>query len=818
MKHLAMAALLSMAASLLSATPLQPGVTAVSDDQYATASTYTYTPTRDEMLRIYNRNNVNIVTSDFTPADQLYGESYRDTIFIQTHAGVEYTLTVNPVMPNLKDCSFEFDSYASPWPEGGESMQNPFKVTDRFGYVPVTLEMDTYLTYTPEHDGVVSMMFNHHVTLRVTTNPNVTNPDDYDEVLTATYQSLGGYKVLFLHAKGGTKYYFNVKSNTSYLCKAELVDIEQGTTPEWPFTVTAVENEVPAAAGTYYYVIPNPGESDYIEIDGQSDNFVGYAQLGLHYVSPQVESTNCIHLRYKLTASTTQYVLTITRTKDAQEPTKFTVTIPKRPTDLFPGLPITEGTYTTPDFNDTEYYYTFTVPTDGRSMIKVKGLNENMISRTTASLYFADNEYSRLASGEEGVECEGQPGRQYSLKWFTPKHDTPLTFSLEFVTPAAGESINNPLPAYAGQNAGASSAATTYFKYTATVDGWLSIKPENGTPAPAISMLPIPSDPHTQACEVLEVDGSYRAACTAGRGYLLIFNSPNTVNFRLEEISAKEGESASNPFKTVDDTATLPNAVGTFWFTYTTPRAGKLEVSTNMPFEITENRVDYSFVRLYSPSDPDNFLTQLRPDYDTHVFANRVINVEAGETFLIKVRTLTASDAYRVNLTMRDALPGEEPTVLIEIPFNGKSGNYTFDRPVNYVEDALWYSINLSKGTFTIKGTTGGAFEMSMYAPGDLTAPIAVTDIVDLDYDEDEEMYIYTYGIVDLALSESGTYLFKLTDNAVAVEMDLTLDADEDGIEEVCLPDGETNQWYDLQGRPATKGLLIRKGEKIFRP
>lgn len=334
---------------------------------------------------------------------------------------------------------------------------------------------------------------------------------------------------------------------------------------------------------------------------------------------------------------------------------------------------------------------------------------------------------------------------------------------------------------------------------------------------PAVSMLPIPSDPYTQACEVIADGDGYRVATTKDRGYLIMFNVTGPVSFDLAENKAVEGELPSNPFTVDGNSAAIPEAVGTYWFRYTAGRDGKLDISTDMPFEISENRQDYSFVRIYDPSDPDNFIAELRPDYDNGVFANRVLDTTEGTVYLIKVRTMRAVKGYTLSMTVRDPIAGEIPELPIEIPFDGKKGTFAFDRMVNYSTDAIWYGITLPEGVFSMAGRSGGAFEMKMYAPGDLDTPVAEADQISIDYDEVNQMYIYVWGIADLEIPEAGRYLMHVTDNSVPFEVELSM-LTEDGISTVGT-DPAADVWYNLQGirldgRPTAPGIYIRNGRK----
>lgn len=785
--------------------PLARGVN-TPDFTAANSVFYTYTPATDEMLEFSNLSNVFIYTYQITPSDKRYGDTFNQATYVQTRAGVEYTVEVTKGYTGA-DPKFTFDNYASPWPDGS-SWDTALSPSGRMGYLVITLDLPTYIKYTPEEDGVLSVFFTAQPTLKYSTSP-----DGEFSQITTSYQNGGGHKGS-LEVTGGQTYYFTVTAPGSMLYRFEIIHPVTGESPEFPYTVNeGVPAPFPAKSGTYYYKIVNNGADNFLLIEGDG-TFDGTARAGADFNYPSVESTGRIHLRMPVSANYTEYCLTLTRTADAAADQQFTATYSDEAYDILPGQEIEPGTHTTPDFGG-RYYYTFTVPSDGRNIITVAADGDGLDAKTRAALYYADNHYSVLKSGSS-MEYDAVAGRQYTLAWDVEPADAPLTFTFGFKEPAPGETPSNPIDAVIGHNS-ADSPKPVYFRYTATRSGRLYITPAEGLPMPAVSMLPIPSDPYTQACEVIADGDGYRVATTKDRGYLIMFNVTGPVSFDLAENKAVEGELPSNPFTVDGNSAAIPEAVGTYWFRYTAGRDGKLDISTDMPFEISENRQDYSFVRIYDPSDPDNFIAELRPDYDNGVFANRVLDTTEETVYLIKVRTMRAVKGYTLSMTVRDPIAGEIPELPIEIPFDGKKGTFAFDRMVNYSTDAIWYGITLPEGVFSMAGRSGGAFEMKMYAPGDLDTPVAEAAQIGIDYDEVNQMYIYVWGIADLEIPEAGRYLMHVTDNSAPFEVELSM-LTEDGISTVGT-DPAADVWYNLQGirldgRPTAPGIYIRNGRK----
>lgn len=808
--------LLLMAASALAATAQAPTLKAGHNEVEFSGGeqtvSYVYTPDADRMIHFSSLSNLQFMTSDVEPAEKLYTDIFNSEYYFQLQKGVSYTVTMTRGVLTEAPSSFELEEWNSPWPDGG-SWDTAINATERMSYVPVTLDMPSYITYTPAEDGVLELFFTVYVNVKSATDPNGT----FTAVKTSYVSGSGGYKGL-LEVKAGQTYYFTATAYASFMCRFALTHPVTGSSPDYPFELTTdAPATFPKEAGSYYYKITNNGFDGYLLLNGE-EPFSGTAKAGTSFTNFQEESTGRIHIRMSVSPYLKDYYLVVTRTEAADADQQFTAEFSATATDLFPGLAIEPGTYTTPDYSGL-YYYTFTLPADGSSnIISLKAQGEDPDPTTSASLYFADNQYSTLANGA-AIDFEGAAGRAYTVAWRVAAADAPLSFSLAFKAPGQGESPSNPITATIGQNSGQGGSAV-YFQYTASADGWMVITPGSADlKMPAVSMLPIPSDPYTQACEVIADADSWRVATTNGRGYLIVFFTSEPVSFSLAQTGSAAGESPSSPLPVVDGIAAIPDSVGTFWYEFTAPRSGKMDVSTDLQFLISENRQEYSYVRIFDPADPDNFLAQLRPDYDTNVFANRVMDTTEGTRYLIKVRTMDASKVRTVSIIVRDPIAGEVPELPIMIPFDGKSGTYTFDRPVNYEADALWYGISLPAGIFNMSGTTAGTYAMDLYAPGNTETPIAECTVLDLDYDEANEMYIYTWGIADLEITEAGVYLMHVTDNAVDFTVDLSV-TDNSAISEIAADAPADKCFYNLRGqrieRPTAPGIYISNKAKIL--
>lgn len=733
--------------------PLTDGKTAV-DFGDVSSKFYSYTPATDEMLTFSELDNVNIYGFQITPTDKLYTESFNGTTYVQTVGRTTYTIEVTKGYAS-GSASFVAGHYSCAWPDG-DSWSNPIIPFERMSYIPITLDLPSHLRYTAQKDGMLEMKFSAYISLSCSTSPTGTFAP-----VTTTYVSGGGYRGI-MPVSAGETYYFTLTAPSSPLCSFSIVEVEPGKSPDLPYTLQNGSTGIfPKEAGKYYYAIANDPNAVMMVIKGNAP-FKGTAEAGTSFTYFTAKSVDNIGIRMAVSPYETQYCLVLTRDTASESDQTFTVDFTSEAYDDFPGQPIAEGETTTPDGSGV-FYYTFTVPTDGRKIIQISPVSP--ADGCKASVYYSDNKYTALATGSS-IEYEAVAGRAYTVAWEVAPEASPLTFNLGFVAPARGESADNPIPATLGENT-APGGLAVYFRYYATVDGWLIVKPAPGLKMPAVSMLPIPSDPYMQACDVIPYGDGYRVATEKDRGYLIIFFGADAISFDLSELTALEGEAPTNPFIMTDDTVTLPAPPATYWYSYTAPQDGKLVISTNLPFQQSVNHQDYTYVQIYDPDDTNNRIAQLRPDYDLGIFDEKVIDTTAGTEYLIKVCTLVNANNRWIKCVVRDPVDGEIPSRPIEIPFDGNTITYDFNRMVNSEADAIWYGITLPEGYFNLKGISGGTFALTLFAQDDTDEPLTATEVLDVDYDELNEMYIYLWGIANYHVTAPGRYLLKLTDNEV---------------------------------------------------
>lgn len=721
---------------------------------------FTFTPAEDQLV-VLDLTNCQFY-GNITTEGKVLNDSFKGKSYIQTKANNTYLLEV------LKGWGTESphvsaEMHPTPFPDG-ISWETAVTPTPYMSFVSTGSYVPGYMSYTASESGVLQFSFSAYVTVTYSTSQFTPEEASSMTKMPTSYVTGGGYRG-HIEVKANETYWLFLEGQSAMLCSAELIHPEVGKDPEFPFSINAGDNiSFPKEAGKYYYSIANNGNSGYLIFEG-NEPFEGTADAGSSFDYPQQTSTCNINIRLSVSSGYDAYCLMLDRTADAPSDQTFKAFYSNEAYDVFPGLEIEKDAAVSTQKYPGLYYYRITVPEDGHNIINIVPDTETADASTEASLYYSDNVYSPLTKGKE-IHYEAEQGREYTIGWRIAEKDAPLTFKVTFTAPPAGDSPGNPLPAVLGENA-VPAGSIKYFKYTATQDCGLLITPAagSGLKMPSVSMLPIPEDPYTQACEVNEDGGTYIVTAQKDRGYLIMFKDiAAETSFTIAEKSSAQGESPSDPLVIEGNETALPQETGVYWFKYTVPRTGKLEITTTLSYEMASNHQDYTCVYFYNPEDLHNRAGELRPDLDGKAFFKRVLDKKEGDVLYLSVRIVTPQEGKTLTLTPRDPVTGEVPELAIPIPFNGSDGRFDFKDIVNHEEEGIWYSIPLTPGKLSVEGITPGTFSLALFAPGNTEEPLMKSAPVDFYYDEKEEMYIYTYGFRNFPIEKAGDYYIYLSD------------------------------------------------------
>ena len=244
------------------------------------------------------------------------------------------------------------------------------------------------MVYTPAEDGILLFNFSASPSVTYANRQFADNETEGINRLATEYISGGGYRG-HMEVKGGQTYWFRVKGQISMLCSAELIHPQIGATPDFPYQVgPGSDIPFPKEAGKYYYRIANNGNSGYLVISG-NDNFNGTATSGTSFDYPTETSTDRIHLRMSVTSGYPSYCLMLDRTEAAGADQLFSAVYSNEPYDQFPGMAINENTPVETAGYPGAYYYRFTVPQDGRTIININPSDRPEASATQTRLFYA---------------------------------------------------------------------------------------------------------------------------------------------------------------------------------------------------------------------------------------------------------------------------------------------------------------------------------------------------------------------------------------------------------------------------------------------
>lgn len=719
---------------------------------------FTYTPTEDELL-VLTMTNCNFYGGITTEGPKM-NDTFNGKSYIQTKANNTYVIEISKgwgsESPNLA-----MEPKPTPFPDG-ISWDTAVEPTPYLSFISTGSYVPGYMKYTATESGVLQFFFSAYINVTYSTEQFTPEEASTKNKMVTSYTNGGGYRGN-IEVEAGKTYWFFLEGNSSMLCSAELIHPEIGKSADFPFTVNAGDNiRFPKETGKYYYSIANNGNSGYLILDG-SEAFSGTANAGPSFDYPSQTSADKINIRLSVSSSYKAYCLTLDRTEEAAADQTFSAFYSNEAYDAYPGLEVEKDVVVTTPKYPGLYYYRITVP-EGAQVMNIVPETEPTDATTEASLY-QGNYYSALTKGKE-IHYEAVAGKEYTIGWRVAEKDAPFAFKVSFTTPPSGDSPSSPLPAVLGENS-VPVGEIKYFEYTATQDCKLAITPAEGSGLgmPSVSMLPVPEDPYMQACDVAKDGDAYLVAAQKNRGYLIIFkNIAAETSFTIEERQNVQGESPADPIIIEGNEAALPEKTGIYWFKYTVPRTGKLEISTTLAYEMAENHQDYTYVYFYNPDDLHNRAGELRADLDGKAFFKRVLNKTEGDEIYFAVRIVTPQEGKTLNLLPRDPIAGEVAEQAIPIPFNGSEDEFKFSEIVNHEEEGIWYSIPLTEGNLSVEGITPGTFSLALYAPDNTTAELAKSGPLGFYYNEAEEMYLYTYGFRDYEVKKAGTYYIFLAD------------------------------------------------------
>lgn len=607
-------------------------------------------------------------------------------------------------------------------------------------YNTQTYTSETYLSYTCAETGVLQMTFSGYVS-----QLTIAEGCDGESSNVALSYGDGGAMSGKAQVEGGKTYIIKVVASSMPLMGTfVLTHPTLGSSCDMPFDGVETGNVLPAAVGKYWYeyMADNDG---YVEMNSEAGlpggNISVYSSCGQS--TPDASVDGCFLMRFKVTKGYSYYVC-IEKTEKTDADDLFNMTYRAfSEGDSFDNPKTIElGENTAPDYNGT-YYYKVNIPEGGSKFLRVTTEAAFLSSGTNVAIYEAGNMYNVLASGTNDVKAEAKGGSSYVIVWNLDEDVNGFGFNVAAEDIAPGEVASNPIQAVAGTNELAG-GNDKYYSYTATIDGWLKITPDDILTE---VKFPIISGTYVSYRTAVKDIFSTKTEVKAGETYLIQFSGmTGDGTFELEENNYAEGESMSTAILVDGASVAVPEKAQTVWFKYVASQDGMLKISSDIAFE---QNASYQSSMVSVQRENDTYAIDIIKTGSEGTEFYEDFSVEEGEVLYVKVTTLSVQSGKSVKFEIRDFEQGESSTCPIEL----KNGENTLSEATRQIP--VWYYADLNAGEFNV--TSNDYYMMSLYKADDLNNALATSTYV---YGTAPD-YIGSY-VLNFTVSEPGRYLMKV--------------------------------------------------------
>lgn len=357
------------------------------------------------------------------------------------------------------------------------------------------------------------------------------------------------------------------------------------------------------------------------------------------------------------------------------------------------------------------------------------------------------------------------------------------------------------------------SGSDKYYKYTATLNGWLVISPSD----PAVKVqFPMSSGPYPSYRTAVQDGFSIKTEIVKGTEYVIQFSDVTADGtFDLEEVAYGEGESKETAIVVEGSSADVPKSAQTTWYRYVAPADGMLEISSDINYE---QNASYQSSTVRVMRDGDSYpIDKTKPSTVGITFFGK-FGASKDEVFYVQVVTLSAQEGKTVTFNLRDYEPGESSDNPIELVVGE-----------NQLKEAsrlnpVWYYADLAEGDLKITADANNYYYMTLYSADDLNNPLAVSGYV---YDENYNgSYNLTYTvetpgkyIMKLEQTNPGGALVTMSANIATGISATGLDAENVTVGSGCITvtpsaAGANVSVYDLSGKMVKSAYV--KGQTTF--
>lgn len=754
-----------------------------------------------------------VMSEDGTYNKMIYGINSATGSIVPVKAGQ----TVYLILNTRGGSEISFDMKAeNAIVEGGQTKEEAIDVTGQSNffipsnYSTETYSSVTYLKYECSEEGVLEMTFTGSLS-----GLSVCEENSSEET-SVSLSYVSGTVVGKTEVEAGKVYIIKIKASTSPLIGNFVITHPTiGTSSDMPFTGKAEGNELPAEIGEYWY--------SYVAEDNgfvmlSSDSYLYGGTVSVYNAnfmySPIASVDGCFLLRFNAVKGNT-YLICIEKNEATGSPDLFDMTlVPAGEGDSFNNPKAIElGENTLPQYNG-QYYYSITIPGEAGTpkILNISSEADFLSSATNVAVYDQNNMYPSLASGTKDVKVEVSAGNTYIICWNLNEDINGFKYNVSVEDIAQGDVYGNPIPAVVGTN-DLKSGSDKYYKYTATLNGWLVISPSD----PAVKVqFPMSSGPYPSYRTAVQDGFSIKTEIVKGTEYVIQFSDVTADGtFDLEEVAYGEGESKETAIVVEGSSADVPKSAQTTWYRYVAPADGMLEISSDINYE---QNASYQSSTVRVMRDGDSYPVDITKPSTVGITFFGKFGASKDEVFYVQVVTLSAQEGKTVTFNLRDYEPGK----LSDNPIELVVGE-------NQLKEAsrlnpVWYYADLAEGDLKITADANNYYYMTLYSADDLNNPLAVSGYV---YDENYNgSYNLTYTvetpgkyIMKLEQTNPGGALVTMSANIATGISATGLDAENVTVGSGCITvtpsaAGANVSVYDLSGKMVKSAYV--KGQTTF--
>lgn len=687
-----------------------------------------------------------VMSEDGTYNKMIYGINSATGSIVPVKAGQ----TVYLILNTRGGSEISFDMKAeNAIVEGGQTKEEAIDVTgqsDFFipsNYSTETYSSVTYLKYECSEEGVLEMTFTGSLS-----GLSVCEENSSEET-SVSLSYVSGTVVGKTEVEAGKVYIIKIKASTSPLIGNFVITHPTiCTSSDMPFTGKAEGNELPAEIGEYWY--------SYVAEDNgfvmlSSDSYLYGRTVSVYNAnsmySPIASVDGCFLLRFNAVKGNT-YLICIEKNEATGSPDLFDMTlVPAGEGDSFNNPKAIElGENTLPQYNG-QYYYSITIPGEAGTpkFLNISSEADFLSSATNVAVYDQNNMYSSLASGTKDVKVEVSAGNTYIICWNLNEDINGFKYNVSVEDIAQGDVYGNPIPAVVGTN-DLKSGSDKYYKYTATLNGWLVISPSD----PAVKVqFPMSSGPYPSYRTAVQDGFSIKTEIVKGTEYVIQFSDVTADGtFDLEEVAYGEGESKETAIVVEGSSADVPKSAQTTWYRYVAPADGMLEISSDINYE---QNASYQSSTVRVMRDGDSYPVDITKSSTVGITFFGKFGASKDEVFYVQVVTLSAQEGKTVTFNLRDYEPGETSDNPIELTI----GENTLKSATR--QNPVWYYADLDKGELKITADASNYYMMSVYKSDDLNTVLATSNYVSGSAPD----YIGSYEL-SYEVETPGRYIMKL--------------------------------------------------------